>query len=95
VTPPFRPTADLADAIGSEVRSCDIQFHQFGGRTQFAGPISSVRCFQDNALLKSVLTNPGKGRAVSTSGSRRWAPIPAKAPRPAPGSAVLRSAWVV
>lgn len=57
----FRPTADLVDEIGSDVRSCDVQFRQFGGRTQFAGPISTVRCFEDNALLKSVLSTPGDG----------------------------------
>ncbi|MCY0610422.1 S-adenosylmethionine--2-demethylmenaquinone methyltransferase, partial [Klebsiella pneumoniae] len=35
----FRPTADLVDDIGPDVRSCDLQFPQFGGRSQFAGPI--------------------------------------------------------
>jgi len=58
VTVPFRPTADLVDSIGPDVRSCDLQFRQFGARSEFAGPISTVRCFQDNALLKSVLSEP-------------------------------------
>lgn len=53
----FQATADLVDRIGSDVRSCDLQFRQFGGRTEFAGPIRTVRCFEDNALLKSVLSN--------------------------------------
>ena len=56
-----RPTADLVDEIGLDVRSCDLQFTQYGGRPQFAGPITTVRCFQDNALLKSVLSQPGAG----------------------------------
>jgi regulator of ribonuclease activity A len=64
----FRPTADLVDDIGPDVRSCDVQFRQFGGRTQFAGPISTVRCFQDNALLKSVLSEPGGGRVLVIDG---------------------------
>ncbi|EHB54909.1 Regulator of ribonuclease activity A [Mycolicibacterium rhodesiae JS60] len=64
----FRATADLVDDIGSEVRSCDVQFRQFGGRTEFAGPISTVRCFQDNALLKSVLSEPGRGRVLVVDG---------------------------
>jgi regulator of ribonuclease activity A len=64
----FRPTADLVDDIGPDVRSCDVQFRQFGGRTQFAGPISTVRCFQDNALLKSVLSEPGEGRVLVIDG---------------------------
>lgn len=65
----FRPTADLVDDIGPEVRSCDVQFRQFGGRTEFAGPISTVRCFQDNALLKSVLSQPGTGRVLVIDGA--------------------------
>lgn len=65
----FRPTADLVDDIGDGVRSCDTQFRQFGGRTEFAGPITTVRCFQDNALLKSVLSEPGDGRVLVVDGS--------------------------
>jgi regulator of ribonuclease activity A len=68
VTVTFRPTADLVDDIGADVRSCDVQFRQFGGRTQFAGPISTVRCLQDNALLKSVLSAPGEGRVLVIDG---------------------------
>lgn len=64
----FRPTADLVDDIGADVRSCDTQFRQFGRRTQFAGQISTVRCFEDNALLKSVLSGPGDGRILVIDG---------------------------
>lgn len=65
----FRPTADLVDDIGPDVRSCDLQFRQFGGRSQFAGPISTVRCFQDNALLKSVLSQPSAGGVLVIDGA--------------------------
>ncbi|MBO0879395.1 MAG: ribonuclease E activity regulator RraA [Mycobacterium sp.] len=64
----YRPTADLADEIGPEVRSCDVQFRQFGGRAEFAGPISTVRCFEDNALLKSVLSTPGASGVLVIDG---------------------------
>ena len=69
MTVPFRPTADLVDEIGADVRSCDLQFRQFGGRSEFAGPISTVRCFQDNALLKSVLSTPGEGGVLVVDGA--------------------------
>src|ERR1700727_3714233 len=68
VTVIFRPTADLCDDIGPDVRSWDVQFRQFGARTQFAGPISTVRCSQDNALLKSVLSTPGAGGVLVIDG---------------------------
>jgi len=65
----FRPTADLVDEIGPDVRSCDVQFRQLGGRTEFAGRISTVRCFQDNALLKSMLSEAGDGGVLVIDGS--------------------------
>lgn len=57
----FIATADLVDIIGADVRSCDTQFRNLGGTTEFHGTITTVRCFQDNALLKSILSedNPG------------------------------------
>ncbi|MGV0719588.1 ribonuclease E activity regulator RraA [Mycolicibacterium elephantis] len=63
-----RPTADLVDEIGPDVRSCDLQLRQYGGRAQFAGPITTVKCFQDNALLKSVLSEPGHGGVLVIDG---------------------------
>ena len=63
-----RPTADLVDEIGTNVRSCDLQLTQYGGKSQFAGPITTVRCFQDNALLKSVLSEPGNGGVLVIDG---------------------------
>ncbi|MEV3905282.1 ribonuclease E activity regulator RraA [Mycobacterium sp. NPDC050551] len=63
-----RATADLVDDIGPDVRSCDLQLRQFGGRAEFAGPITTVRCFQDNALLKSVLSEPGDGGVLVIDG---------------------------
>jgi regulator of ribonuclease activity A len=68
MTVSFRPTADLVDDIGPDVRSCDLQFRQYGGRSQFAGAITTVRCFQDNALLKSVLSQPGDGGVLVIDG---------------------------
>jgi regulator of ribonuclease activity A len=63
-----RPTADLVDDIGPDVRSCDLQLRQFGGRSQFAGHITTVKCFEDNALLKSVLSEPGDGGVLVIDG---------------------------
>ena len=63
-----RPTADSVDDIGPDVRSCDVQFRQFGAWTQFAGPITTVRCSQDNALLKSVLSTHGDGGVLVVDG---------------------------
>ena len=63
-----RATADLVDDIYPDVRSCDLQLRDLGGVTTFAGPITTVKCFQDNALLKSVLSEPGNGGVLVIDG---------------------------
>ncbi|MGU3502684.1 ribonuclease E activity regulator RraA [Mycobacterium sp. C31M] len=63
-----RATADLVDEIYPDVRSCDLQLRNFGARSVFAGPITTVRCFEDNALLKSILSTPGAGGVLVVDG---------------------------
>ncbi|GAB2683372.1 ribonuclease E activity regulator RraA [Saccharopolyspora gloriosae] len=62
-------TADLADREGPAIRSCDVQFRQYGGREAFAGRIRTVTCFQDNALLKKILSEPGEGQVLVIDGA--------------------------
>jgi regulator of ribonuclease activity A len=61
-------TADLYDEYGEKLASCDTQLRQYGGRQVFRGPAVTVSCFQDNALLKSVLGEPGDGRVLVVDG---------------------------
>jgi regulator of ribonuclease activity A len=61
-------TADLYDKYGEELGSCDTQLRQYGGVAAFHGPAVTVTCFQDNALLKSVLGEPGEGRVLVVDG---------------------------
>lgn len=62
-------TADLIDEHGDALASLSLQFQDCGGETQFSGPIRTVRCFHDNALLKSVLSSPGNGAVLVIDGS--------------------------
>jgi regulator of ribonuclease activity A len=61
-------TADLVDEHGEALQSCDLQLRQFGGRGRFHGPIRTVACFQDNALVKRVLSEPGAGAVLVVDG---------------------------
>jgi regulator of ribonuclease activity A len=61
-------TADLYDERGDELASVSLQFQSLGGRTHFSGPIRTVRCFQDNALVKSTLATPGNGNVLVVDG---------------------------
>jgi regulator of ribonuclease activity A len=61
-------TADLVDEHGEALQSCDLQLRQFGGRRRFHGPIRTVACLQDNALVRKVLSEPGNGAVLVVDG---------------------------
>ncbi|MFL1377416.1 MULTISPECIES: ribonuclease E activity regulator RraA [unclassified Nocardiopsis] len=61
-------TADLIDDHGDTLRSCSTQFRQYGGRTVFSGPIRTVKCHEDNGLVKQVLNSPGEGAVLVVDG---------------------------
>lgn len=62
ITP--RPTAEICDDLHPNAASCDTQFRNYGGRTEFAGRLVTVRCIEDNALVKEILNSPGEGRVL-------------------------------
>ncbi|WP_026819862.1 ribonuclease E activity regulator RraA [Arthrobacter castelli] len=62
-------TADLYDERGEELQSVATQFLLFGGRTAFSGPVRTVRCFEDNVVLKSVLSTQGDGAVLVVDGA--------------------------
>lgn len=64
----FVRTADLVDIHGETVSSCRLQFVNYGGRHQFQGLVSTLRCLEDNALLRSVVQEPGNGRVLVVDG---------------------------
>jgi regulator of ribonuclease activity A len=61
-------TADLVDAHDAEVRFCQLPFERHGRRRPFHGTISTVKTFEDNALLKKRLEEPGNGRVLVIDG---------------------------
>ncbi len=68
-------TADILDEHGDRASVCTVELRQFGGRRAFEGPISTVRCHEDNVVLKRRLSEPGNGGVlvVDGGGSRRVA----------------------
>ncbi|CAI3805231.1 ribonuclease E activity regulator RraA [Pseudarthrobacter sp. MM222] len=62
-------TADLYDERGEELDSLALQFQSIGGQSHFSGPVRTVRCFEDNALVKSTLSTPGDGAVLVVDGS--------------------------
>jgi regulator of ribonuclease activity A len=67
-TPVDFSTADLVDAHGPSLQSCEVQFRQYGGRVRFHGPVRTVKTFEDNALIKQVLSKSGDGAVLVVDG---------------------------
>ena len=61
-------TADLLDAHGDDAAVCETPMRQFGGVRAFAGEIATVRCFEDNVLVKQRAGEPGSGRVLVVDG---------------------------
>jgi regulator of ribonuclease activity A len=70
-----KATADLCDAHPDAAHACEPVFLVFGGRRSFSGPVSTVRCFEDNSSVKEAVESPGDGKVlvVDGGGSRRCA----------------------
>jgi regulator of ribonuclease activity A len=61
-------TADLWDEHGDRASVCELQFRQFGGVRAFSGAIATVRCLEDNVLVKQRVAEPGAGRVLVIDG---------------------------
>jgi regulator of ribonuclease activity A len=68
-------TADLCDEFSAELQIAAPVFRHYGGRVRFAGPASTVKCFEDNSRVKEAVGEPGDGRVlvVDAGGSTRCA----------------------
>ncbi len=62
-------TADLCDEFGGEVSVAEPIFRDWGGTVSFAGPIATLRVFEDNALVRESLEAPGRGRVLVVDGA--------------------------
>ena len=61
-------TPDLYDERGDELDSLALQLHDIGGRVAFDGPVRTIRCHRDNALVKATLATPGEGAVLVVDG---------------------------
>lgn len=61
-------TADIVDEHGDHAAVCQLDLRQFGGVTAFAGVIATVRCHEDNVLLRECVSGPGDERVLVVDG---------------------------
>ncbi|WP_444896989.1 ribonuclease E activity regulator RraA [Microbulbifer sp. SSSA005] len=71
----LKSTPDLCDAYPDEVRVVDPMFINYGGRDRFGGQIVTIKCFEDNSLVRELVAEPGQGKVlvVDAGGSIRRA----------------------
>ena len=65
-------TCDLCDAHKNDIdgafRVLPPVFCDYGRRLKFSGPVSTVKCFEDNSLVKAAVDSPGLGRVLVVDG---------------------------
>jgi len=66
-TPTNFRTTDLLDAH-PDLEACNAGLAHFGGIRRFTGRAVTLRCFEDNSLVKSTLAEPGNGCVLVVDG---------------------------
>lgn len=70
-------TADLCDEHSDSLSVAAPMFNDYGKNISFAGSITTVKCFEDNSLVRQQLETQGNGRVlvVDGGGSMRYAMV--------------------
>src|SRR6185437_15129448 len=64
----FISTADLCDELGGDAQVVAPGLIDFGGEVAFAGPVTTLQLYEDNALVRLALEDPGAGRVLVIDG---------------------------
>jgi len=68
----YVPTCDLCDVHKNDsdggFRVLPPVFKDFGRHIRSCGPVSTVKCFEDNSLVKAAVDSPGNGRVLVVDG---------------------------
>ena len=61
-------TPDLCDQFPDDVLVLDPLFNDYGGKSSFYGEVITIKCFEDNSVVKALLDEPGLGRVIVMDG---------------------------
>jgi len=61
-------TPDLCDEFSDRVQVLEPLFRDFGGKRNFHGEIVTIKCYEDNSLVKSTLSGKGQGKVLVVDG---------------------------
>ena len=61
-------TADLCDKYESSISAAQPIFRDYGGNASFYGKICTIKCFEDNSLVREILKTPGSKQVLVIDG---------------------------
>lgn len=61
-------TPDLCDAYPEQIQVLEPLFRSYGAKRVFAGQVVTVKCFEDNSLVKEYSTRDGTGKVLVVDG---------------------------
>lgn len=61
-------TPDLCDENPDIISVCEPIFLNLGGKESFGGQIVTVKCFEDNSIVKEIANSSGKGKVIVVDG---------------------------
>jgi regulator of ribonuclease activity A len=59
---------DICDEYSNEIRVLDPLFSDFGAKRKFCGQIVTVKCFEDNSLVRDLVSSEGHGQVIVVDG---------------------------
>lgn len=70
-------TADLCDEHADRLQIAEPVFGDYGGEISFFGPITTLKAFEDNSLVRKAFEEKGEGRVlvIDSGGSMRCAMV--------------------
>lgn len=61
-------TPDICDEFLAEIQVLEPLFTEYGGKDKFCGEIVTIKCFEDNSLVKKTLAGDGHGKVMVVDG---------------------------
>ena len=59
---------DICDEFIDEISVLDPLFSDFGGKHRFSGEVVTIKCFEDNSLVRDAVRRQGRGRVLVVDG---------------------------
>lgn len=61
-------TSELCDLFAEQIDVLDPLFEHYGGLTSFGGLVHTVKCFEDNGMIATILNQNGAGKVLVIDG---------------------------